>query len=111
MSCRRMSDILSPGSGAVTQGFARLDRIGMRWVKVFPRISNHTDFDALRAHPQVEFSFVGPGMRIPHADLIILPGSKSVQADLDWLIREGWETEIKRHLRYGGKLIGICGGM
>ena len=78
---------------------------------VFPRISNHTDFDALRAHPQVEFGFVGPGSRIPRADLIILPGSKSVQADLDWLMREGWVTEIKRHLRYGGKLIGICGGM
>jgi adenosylcobyric acid synthase len=78
---------------------------------VFPRISNHTDFDALRAHPQVEFSFVGPGMRIPRADLIILPGSKSVQADLDWLRGEGWAPEINRHLRYGGKLIGICGGM
>jgi adenosylcobyric acid synthase len=78
---------------------------------VFPRISNHTDFDALRAHPQVEFSFIGPGTRIPHADLIILPGSKSVQADLDWLTCEGWADEIKRHLRYGGKLIGICGGM
>ena len=78
---------------------------------VFPRISNHTDFDVLRAHPQVELSFIGPGMRIPSADLIILPGSKSVQADLDWLEREGWVHEIKRHLRYGGKLIGICGGM
>ncbi len=78
---------------------------------VFPRISNHTDFDALRAHPQVEFSFIGPGMRIPRADLLVLPGSKSVQADLDWLLGEGWLPEIRRHLRYGGKLIGICGGM
>jgi len=78
---------------------------------VFPRISNHTDFDVLRAHPQVEFSFIGPGMRVPRADLIVLAGSKSVQTDLDWLMREGWGTEIKRHLRYGGKLIGICGGM
>jgi adenosylcobyric acid synthase len=78
---------------------------------VFPRISNHTDFDALRAHPQVEFSFIGPGRYIPRADLIVLAGSKSVQADLDWLMREGWEPEIKRHLRYGGKLIGLCGGM
>ena len=78
---------------------------------VFPHISNHTDFDVLRAHPQVEFSFIGPGMRVPRADLMILPGSKSVQADLDWLMREGWGTEIKRHLRYGGKLIGICGGL
>jgi len=78
---------------------------------VFPRISNHTDFDVLRAHPQVEFSFIGPGMRIPHADLIVLPGSKSVQSDLAWLVREGWAPEIRRHLRYGGKLIGLCGGM
>jgi adenosylcobyric acid synthase len=78
---------------------------------VFPRISNHTDFDALRAHPQVDFSFIGPGMVIPQADLIVLPGSKSVQADLKWLLAEGWGAAIKRHLRYGGKLIGICGGM
>ena len=91
-----MSDILSPGSGAVTEGFARLDRIVMRWVKVFLRISNRADFGALRAHPQVEFSFIGPGMRIPHADLIILPGSKSVQPDLDWMMREGWGNAIKR---------------
>ena len=78
---------------------------------VFPRISNHTDFDALRAHPQVDFRFVGPGMAIPRADLIILGGSKNVQSDLDWLLREGWAREIRRHLRYGGKVIGICGGM
>ena len=80
-------------------------------VPVLPRISNHTDFDALRAHPQVELTFIGPGTRMPEADLIILPGSKSVQADLAWLEHEGWVQAIKRHLRYGGKLIGICGGM
>jgi adenosylcobyric acid synthase len=80
-------------------------------VPVFPRISNHTDFDVLRAHPQVDLNFIGPGMAIPDADLIILPGSKSVQADLDWLLREGWAPRIRRHLRYGGKLIGICGGL
>jgi adenosylcobyric acid synthase len=78
---------------------------------VFPRISNHTDFDILRAHPQVDFRFIGSGMPIPRADLIVLPGSKSVQSDLDWLVHEGWWAEIRRHLRYGGKLVGICGGM
>jgi len=80
-------------------------------VPVLPRISNHTDLDALRAHPQVDLQFIAPGMRIPRADLIVLPGSKSVQADLAWLDREGWTVEIQRHLRYGGKVIGICGGM
>lgn len=77
----------------------------------FPRISNHTDFDALRAHPRVDFRFVGTGSPIPSADLIMLPGSKNVRSDLDWLVREGWSRAIARHLRYGGKVIGICGGM
>ncbi len=75
-----------------------------------PRISNHTDFDPLRLHPQVDFRFIGPDEVVPPADLIILPGSKSVRADLDWLRANGWETALQRHLRYGGKLIGICGG-
>src|SRR5690606_37723611 len=76
-----------------------------------PRISNHTDFDPLRLHPQVDLRFVGPGEPIPPADLIILPGSKSVRADLEFLRAQGWETVIQRHLRYGGKLLGICGGL
>src|SRR5690606_10934333 len=80
-------------------------------VPVLPRISNHTDFDPLRLHPQVELRFVGPGEAVPAADLIILPGSKSVRADLAWLRANGWEAAIRRHLRYGGKLLGICGGL
>ena len=79
-------------------------------VPVLPRISNHTDFDPLRLHPQVDLQFIGPGEPIPPADLIILPGSKSVRADLGWLRKNGWEAAIYRHLRYGGKLIGSCGG-
>jgi adenosylcobyric acid synthase len=75
-----------------------------------PRISNHTDFDPLRLHPQVDLRYVLAGETLPHADLIILPGSKSVRSDLEWLRQEGWETAILRHLRYGGRLIGICGG-
>jgi len=80
-------------------------------VPALPRISNHTDFDALRAHPQVDFRFIGPGEPWPAADLVILPGSKSVQRDLAWLRTQGWETALQRHLRYGGKVLGICGGL
>ncbi|MDH5445921.1 MAG: cobyric acid synthase [Gammaproteobacteria bacterium] len=79
-------------------------------VPALPRISNHTDFDPLRYHPQVDFQFIGPDMEIPAADLIILPGSKSVANDLIWLRQQGWEKTIQKHLRYGGKLMGICGG-
>jgi adenosylcobyric acid synthase len=80
-------------------------------VPVLPHISNHTDFDPLRLHPQIEFSFVELGEPIFAADLIILPGSKSVRSDLVSLRSVGWDEAIKKHLRYGGKLIGICGGL
>ena len=77
---------------------------------VFPRISNHTDFDPLRLHPQVDFRFIGSGQAIPPADLVILPGTKNVRQDLQWLKDNQWFQALYRHLRYGGRLIGICGG-
>lgn len=79
-------------------------------VPVLPRISNHTDFDPLRLHPGVNLEFIGPGMSIPAADLIVLPGSKSVRQDRAWLREQGWDEAINKHLRYGGKLLGVCGG-
>ncbi|MDO8653424.1 MAG: cobyric acid synthase [Undibacterium sp.] len=79
-------------------------------VPAIPRISNHTDFDALRFHPEVDLQFIGPGQAIPPADLIILPGSKNTRADLDFLKQQGWQEVLGKHLRYGGKVIGICGG-
>src|SRR3989339_207909 len=68
-------------------------------VPVLPRISNHTDFDALRLHPQVDFRFVGIDETPPPADLIILPGSKSVRADLAFLAERGWPAHLEKHLR------------
>ena len=79
-------------------------------IPVTPRISNHTDFDPLRMHPQVEVTFVRPGAEPPPADLIILAGSKSVRTDLAFLRSEGWPERLNKHLRYGGKLLGFCGG-
>ena len=76
-----------------------------------PRISNHTDFDPLLLNPSVDVHFVREGEAVPPADLIVLPGSKSTRADLQWLCDNGWQTHIAKHLRYGGKIIGVCGGL
>jgi adenosylcobyric acid synthase len=76
-------------------------------VPSLPRMSNHTDFDALRAHPDVDLRFVRQGEMIPAADLIILPGSKNTRGDLAWLEANGWPERIAHHLRYGGKVI-VC---
>ena len=82
-------------------------------VPVYPRISNHTDFDALRVHPNVDLQLIGPDQTPPPADLVILPGSKNTRADLEWLLQQpgNWQEYLNHHLRYGGKLLGICGGL
>ncbi len=105
ISAQQPSPQPSPACGGGSQDKLRII------VPVLPHISNHTDFDPLRLHPQVEFFFVALDEDIPAVDLIILPGSKAVRTDLAWLRKSGWEAAIRRHLRYGGKLIGICGGM
>jgi adenosylcobyric acid synthase len=79
-------------------------------VPVLPRISNHTDLDALRLHPDIDVQFLGPGAAWPASDLVVLPGSKNVFDDLAWFRAQGWEPALARHLRYGGKVLGICGG-
>ncbi|MCK6263612.1 cobyric acid synthase [Vibrio sp. ZSDE26] len=79
-------------------------------VPVLTRISNHTDFDALRLNPDINFRYVGKGERLTGADLIIIPGTKSVRSDLEYLRTQGWDDDINRHIRLGGKVIGICGG-
>ena len=79
-------------------------------VPVLKRISNHTDFDALRHQSGINLVYGAPGDPLPPADLIILPGSKNVRADMQWLREQGWDTQIMKHLRFGGKVLGICGG-
>jgi len=79
-------------------------------VPVLTRISNHTDFDPLKWHPNVDLEFVPQGQSLQGADLIILPGTKNVRKDCELVKSQGWDKEINSHLRYGGKLFGICGG-
>ena len=79
-------------------------------VPVLPRISNHTDFDPLRLHPNIDLRFVAPGKPIPACDLIVLPGSKAVRQDLEYMRSVAWDNAVYRHVRYGGKVLGICGG-
>ena len=79
-------------------------------VPVISRMSNHTDFDVLRLNPSVDITFVRKGQRLPPCDLIILPGSKSTRTDLAFIRDNGWDQDLLKHLRFGGKVLGICGG-
>lgn len=96
---------------AVDNVLAIPDEIQVRIaVLLVPHISNHTDFDSLRLNPNIDLTYVKVGQNIPACDLVILPGSKNVIADLAFLKFQGWHQQIQQHCRYGGKVLGICGG-
>ncbi len=63
------------------------------------------------AEPDVGVDFVPRGRALPgDADLVVLPGSKATLADLAVLRAEGWDIDIRAHLRRGGWVLGLCGG-
>ncbi|MGB9712471.1 MAG: cobyric acid synthase [Dissulfurimicrobium sp.] len=75
-----------------------------------PRISNFTDFAPLAFEEDVSVSFVRRPYEIKECDCIIIPGTKTTRADLDFLKISGWDTAIKRFLGKGVFILGICGG-
>ncbi len=80
-------------------------------VVAYPRMSNHDDLDPLAAEPGVSVRFVRRARELAPADVVVLPGSKHVASDLRWLREQGFVPHLQRHLRYGGRLLGICGGL
>ncbi len=80
-------------------------------VITYPRMSNFDDLDPLAAESSVSLRLINHPDQLQPVDLVILPGSKHVVADLEWLRQRGFVTALQKHLRYGGKVLGICGGM
>lgn len=80
-------------------------------VPILRHVANFDDFDPLRAEPMVELVHAAPGTPLPaDADLVILPGSKATLADLAFLREQGWDIDLKAHVRRGGRVLGVCGG-
>ena len=75
------------------------------------RIANFDDLDPLQADPGITVDIVPPGHALPgDADLILIPGSKATIADLAHLRAQGWDIDIRAHVRRGGHVLGLCGG-
>jgi adenosylcobyric acid synthase len=96
-----LNERTAPGNGIVKIAVLR-----------FGRIANFDDLDPLMAEPDVQVQIVPPGAPLPgDADLVILPGSKATLADLAELRAEGWQVDLAAHVRRGGAVLGICGGL
>ncbi len=75
-----------------------------------PHIANFDDFDPLAHEPSVRLRYVARAGEYGDPDLVIIPGSKTTVADLDWLRSVGLDEKILRSRRGGVPVIGICAG-
>jgi adenosylcobyric acid synthase len=75
-----------------------------------PHISNFTDFNPLVREKAVNLHYLAKPRSLEGYDLLILPGSKNVRSDLEWLRRVGWEKEINAFHQSQGCIGGVCGG-
>lgn len=96
------------GRNSQQEGFPTELRVGAIH---YPRASNTADLDPFAADPRIDFCWFGGPESLTGFDLVVLPGSKSVAADLSWLRQYGWVEALERHVRYGGRVLGVCGGL
>ena len=75
-----------------------------------PRISNFTDLSALEQHSYLGVRFVSEVKELGTPDVIVLPGTKSTMADLQWMRDNGLADAIASYAQGGGMVLGICGG-
>ena len=75
----------------------------------YPTSSNLDEFKPLEQ--VAALSWTAWASEVAEADLVILPGSKHVAADLAWLKRSGLARAVRQRAQSGGRVLGICGGM
>jgi adenosylcobyric acid synthase len=73
----------------------------------FPHVANFGDLDPLRLEPAVAVRWVRSAAALGRPDLVVLPGSKSTRADLDWFKASGLAAAVGAS---GAAVVGICAG-
>lgn len=79
-------------------------------VVLLQHMSNFTDFNALEQDERFHLYYTDKPGEITKADVVILPGTKSTIADLQFLRANGIAKAVVKAYQEGKKVIGICGG-
>mgnify|MGYP000493098043 CR=1 FL=1 len=75
-----------------------------------PRISNFTDFSPFERYENASLRYVERARDLRAPDMIVIPGTKSTIADLQWLRQSGLEASIQKAASGGTLVFGVCGG-
>jgi adenosylcobyric acid synthase len=76
-------------------------------VIAYPTMSNYNDFEPLINDDTINLQFIESNINLEIFDLVILPGSKLVYKDLDWLKDTGLFSQLQNRSK---DILGICGG-
>lgn len=86
----------------------RLDDVKIRvGVIAYPGLSNYNDLDVLMADPELYIELIHAYRPLNSFDMVLLPGSKTVIRDLQWLKEQGLFKELQQFNR---PVFGLCGG-
>ena len=80
-------------------------------VVAYPHISNLDEFAPLKQAPGLSLCWAREPRSIAAADILVLPGSKNVAADLVWLRQRGLDAAIAAHVSADKPTLAICGGL
>jgi adenosylcobyric acid synthase len=75
----------------------------------YPAASNVDEFKTLDSIAEIVWATTPE--ELDGADLVILPGSKNVGADLAWLRKLRFDRALALRVATGGRVLAICGGM
>ena len=75
-----------------------------------PHMANYTDFDPLELDPRFSIEYVLSAKSLGGHDVIIIPGSKNVPYDMQFLRESGLSDALLRYEQAGGRVVGVCGG-
>ena len=76
-----------------------------------PHMSNITDADPLAGEPGVSVRLTDTVSGLQEADLVIVPGTRSTVADLEWLRSKGLDAVLQQRAVEGRPVLGVCGGL
>ena len=86
----------------------RLNDVKIRVAVIaYPGLSNYNDLDVLMGDPELYVELIHAYRSLEGFDMVLLPGSKTVIRDLQWLKSQGL---FERILQFNKPVFGICGG-
>ena len=86
----------------------RVDDVKIRVAVIaYPGLSNYNDLDVLMADPELYVELIHAYRSLNNFDMVLLPGSKTVIRDLQWLKQQGLFKELQQ---FNKPVFGLCGG-